>query len=726
MSFDKVKAMRNAERYLSQGKIRAAIGEYKQVVESDPRDFSTMNILGDLCAKNAEINEAVKYFTKVAEHYGNQGFAQKAIAIYNKIARITPESIEISAKLAELHRIKGSVAEARVHYTSVAEEYQRRGKKLEALDAWKSIAELDPNNTDIYLRIADVYKQESQNEEASKSYTEAGLRLANLERHDQALSAFSKAFELSPNDITLLNGMVKSQIALGYSDEASKTLENLIVEQPDNKALKYLLIDCYLDLERPLDAERIVHQLVEREPAEYPKLLELLDIYFKLNDTESATRILLITSEQLLVSGKSENLLNWLNEILIRNPENLEALRLLVRFYSWQRDEGELRIALERLTESARLNDSIDDERYALTQLVVMLPNEPGFAQRLQEINSQHGFVEVASIVNLENAEEEAEEVEEFSTESLFRDDSFENFAIVSDDEESAAPITSFEKFENLYAGEHDFASVSTNGNLPVENAQAQASITFQQNNGQADLKSQQSSNGTKLSLSDERRMQQELESVEFYVAQGYKDLAVKSLDALESEFGSREEFGKYRKQLNGSSPETANETEPSDAFSENQNTPFDPMGAFRDELGLEENAISAADDDYDTHYQLATAYKEMGLLEDAIKEFQDAINMALPDDGTNRFFQCAHLLGFCFMEKQMPNLALMWYRRALETVALTGEEKHALQYEIACAYQAGGDEEKARKYFEQVYVVDVDYRDVSDRLQKLQEKVLQ
>ncbi|MGI9054810.1 MAG: hypothetical protein ACR2F2_03290, partial [Pyrinomonadaceae bacterium] len=116
---------------------------------------------------------------------------------------------------------------------------------------------------------------------------------------------------------------------------------------------------------------------------------------------------------------------------------------------------------------------------------------------------------------------------------------------------------------------------------------------------------------------------------------------------------------------------------------------------------------------------------KEMGLLEDAIKEFQDAINMALPDDGTSRFFQCANLLGFCFMEKQMPNLALMWYRRALETVNLSDDERHALQYEIACAYQAGGDEEKARKYFERVYVVDVDYRDVSERLQNLQEKVL-
>ena len=238
MSFDKIKSMRNAERYLSQGKIRAAIGEYKQIVENDPRDFSTMNMLGDLCAKNSEPTEAVSYFTKVAEHFGNQGFAQKAIAIYNKIARLQPGSLEISVKLADLHRMKGSVAEARVHYTTVAEEYQRRGKKLEALDVWKSIAQLDPNNTDIYLRIADVYRQENQTEEASKSFTEAGLRLASLEQHEQALSAFTKAFELTPNDITLLNGMVKSQIALGFSDDAAKTLENVIAEQPVKQGFK--------------------------------------------------------------------------------------------------------------------------------------------------------------------------------------------------------------------------------------------------------------------------------------------------------------------------------------------------------------------------------------------------------------------------------------------------------------------------------------------------------
>ena len=76
MSFDKTKAMRSAERYLSQGKIRAAISEYKQIVEQDQKDFSTLNMLGDLHVKNSDKKEAIACFFRVADHYGKQGFSQ--------------------------------------------------------------------------------------------------------------------------------------------------------------------------------------------------------------------------------------------------------------------------------------------------------------------------------------------------------------------------------------------------------------------------------------------------------------------------------------------------------------------------------------------------------------------------------------------------------------------------------------------------------------------------
>jgi tetratricopeptide (TPR) repeat protein len=151
MSFDKIKAMKNAERFLSQGKLRSAISEYKKIVDENPKDFSTLNMMGDLYVKNSESKEAVNCYRQVAEHYYGQGFANKAIAIYNKIARLQPDSIEIAERLAQLYQVRGSFAEAREQYTKVAESYQSKGRKLEALEIWKRIAELDPNNTEVYI-----------------------------------------------------------------------------------------------------------------------------------------------------------------------------------------------------------------------------------------------------------------------------------------------------------------------------------------------------------------------------------------------------------------------------------------------------------------------------------------------------------------------------------------------------------------------------------------------
>jgi len=392
MNFDKTKAMRTAERFLSQGKIRAAISEYQRVAENDPKDFSTLNILGDLYVKNSEKQEAVECYTKVAEHYNKQGFSHKAIAIYNKISRLEPNSMEISAKLAQLYQSKGSIAEARVHYVSLAEQYQRKGQKAEALAIWKQIAELDPNNTDIYLKIAENCQQEDQPDDAAKAFTEAGLRLSEQGRFEAAVAAFAKALDIKKNYLRALNGMVKAQIGLGFADEAAKILEGILEEQPYNRDILYLLVDCYLDMNNAAEAEQAVIKLVEQEPANYPKFLDLVKIHLAGNDVDSATRILSMSSEHLLIGGQAEDFLTWTNEILAKNPEQIQALRLLVRYYGWQHDEVELKDTLERLAETAHQNEAIDDERYALSQLVMIAPHDTECAKRLHKLNAEHGF----------------------------------------------------------------------------------------------------------------------------------------------------------------------------------------------------------------------------------------------------------------------------------------------------------------------------------------------
>ena len=231
-----------------------------------------------------------------------------------------------------------------------------------------------------------------------------------------------------------------------------------------------------------------------------------------------------------------------------------------------------------------------------------------------------------------------------------------------------------------------------------------------------------------KLKPADEIKLASEIESIDFYISQGYTDLAEKSLNALVEQFGNRLEIAELQAKLGHTSAPFAAKQTPQPIEVKPIETPkpqvnnSDALSEFRNELGLEEFETEIGND-YETHYDTATAYREMGLLEEAIREFQDAINIAKPNDGTRRFFQCANLLGHCFMEKQMPNLALVWYQRGLETVGLNDDEKQALYYEIALAYEAGEDFAKAVQYFEKIYGENIDYRDVSARLESLKVK---
>ena len=742
MSFDKIKAMRNAERYLSQGKIKAAIGEYKHVADNDLKDFSTLNMLGDLYAKNAQTQDAIACFSRVGEHYGKQGFSQKAIAIYNKIAKLQPNSPEVSAKLAELYQAKGSFVEARIHYVSLAEQFQKGGKKMEALAVWKQLAELDPNNTEVYLKIAESYWQENQKDEAAEAFTEAGVRLAKQGKQEAALTAFSRSLEIRQNDFNALNGFVKAQISLGYSDEAAKALEQILEKQPYNREILFLLVDCHLVTNNPQDAEKAVIRLVEQEPANYLKFLELIEAYLKINDLESAARILSMSSEHLLVGGQSDDFLKRTNEILARNPEQLDGLRLLVRYYGWHRDEGELRQSLERLAEVARLVEAVEDERYALSQLVIMLPHEIGYARRLQEINSQFGFSEemtgsdlpIASVI-----EESSGNGFAFADSSAteFAVDRFGEYQPVSTSTNGANLLES-NGFSQNDAVTFDFPSETIEATVAGEILSETANDPFTEFENTSE-KTEPKKLG-ELSASDEMFLEKELESIEFYVAQGYKDLAVKSLDALEEKFGNRVEISALREQTDDSLQKLAEKTMPQVELVKEEELPenldqnlinevasveeiaqnYDFLNDFRDELGLEESEPAKIGEDFETHFQMATAYKEMGLAEEAIREFQDAINIVSANDGTRRFFQCAHFLGNCFMEKQMPNLALIWYQRALETSNLNDDEKQGIWYELGIAYEAGGDAEKALQTFERIYAVNVDYRDVGERIQNL------
>ena len=125
MGFDKAKSVRAAEKYLAQGKIPAAIQEYERIVGFDPADFNALNTLGDLYSRVENKSDAVACFRRVAEHYREQGFTLKAVAMYKKLTRFTPEDQQTALALASLYEQQGLMVDARQHYLIAAEALNR-------------------------------------------------------------------------------------------------------------------------------------------------------------------------------------------------------------------------------------------------------------------------------------------------------------------------------------------------------------------------------------------------------------------------------------------------------------------------------------------------------------------------------------------------------------------------------------------------------------------------
>ncbi|MEK6374516.1 MAG: tetratricopeptide repeat protein [Acidobacteriota bacterium] len=120
--------------------------------------------------------------------------------------------------------------------------------------------------------------------------------------------------------------------------------------------------------------------------------------------------------------------------------------------------------------------------------------------------------------------------------------------------------------------------------------------------------------------------------------------------------------------------------------------------------------------EDYDTHYNLGIAYKEMGLTDEAIGEFQ------LASKDPKRAVECASMLGLCFLEKGMPQLAIKWYRKGLEMPEISEEEHIGLLYDLGSAYMEVGDTDNAQKAFMEVYGMNSNYREIVTMIKQLED----
>ncbi|HSM93824.1 MAG TPA: tetratricopeptide repeat protein, partial [Anaeromyxobacteraceae bacterium] len=242
----------------------------------------------------------------------------------------------------------------------------------------------------------------------------------------------------------------------------------------------------------------------------------------------------------------------------------------------------------------------------------------------------------------------------------------------------------------------------------------------------------------------EEIDLSDDLEEVDFFVQQGLLEDAREKLEGLAQFYpdhaGVKEKLADLGRREKGGGAVGEPRATPTLIAPAASDESFDIARDLADELGAEAGAVGAEGEDFqfsvedvfsqfkkgveqtvgkedsDTHFDLGIAYREMGLLDAAVEEFETAAK------GNNRRKEvdCFTMIGLCRVAQGDVKAALKAFRRALGSDYLNRDAAKALHFEIGAAYEASGDAEAALYFFQKLARIDPAYRDVGAKVKEL------
>ncbi len=232
MAATREKVIQQAERLVARGKVEAAIREYRKVLADNPRDTNTLNRVGDLYARLERHGEAITLFVRIAEHYTDDGFFVKAIAIYKKIIKLDPTRLDIYERLAELYHRQGLVNEARTQYQVLADYFQKHNDAPAATAICRRMVQLEPGNPSHRARLADLLEQQGAIAEAIGEYRTIAGQLVASGQWEGATRVWEKALDIDPENHELLRDAIQSLRAAGQDGAAARLLAAVTKRNP--------------------------------------------------------------------------------------------------------------------------------------------------------------------------------------------------------------------------------------------------------------------------------------------------------------------------------------------------------------------------------------------------------------------------------------------------------------------------------------------------------------
>ena len=349
MSIDRESALRQAEKLHREGRLDLAIAAYVRLVEAQPRDWNTINMLGDLYLRAGDVDRGVAQFVQIADHLFSEGFFPKAAALYKKTLKAKPDHEHTLLRLAEIAAVQELLADARAYLRKLWELRSERGDERGAADCLVRLATLPQADAETILTGARVSRALGDTEQAVTLFRAAVEELQKAGRDAAALDALGQLVALQPSDIAQRRDLVGRYVAAGQLEQAGLLLD---AETAGHDPVLLLALG-QIQLARKDDAAACatLTRFIAAAPERSADVLRLAGELGRAGEAPRAFTCTEIVVDDAVLRGDWDKAIDVLQQFLVHGP-HLPALEKLVQVAIDAGHEDVLQESRERLAEA--------------------------------------------------------------------------------------------------------------------------------------------------------------------------------------------------------------------------------------------------------------------------------------------------------------------------------------------------------------------------------------
>ncbi len=714
---EKYKILRSAEKHVLSGKVASAIREYQKLLTKEPDEPTLLNTVGDLLLRHNSREEALGYFSRAAEVYLRSGFLVKAIAVFKKIYSLNPSDTAINEKLADLYQRQGLVYEAVKHLSQLVQYYELQNDLSQASLYLERVVEMNPGDPSLQVHLAENLQKRQETAGAFQHYQSAAGLYLNTEQYEDAFQTAQRAIDIDSTDDRMLDTFVSAALRTNRGDLVKALLESQI--QKTGQRVPY---------------EIFLAQILEEEGdrvGAYARFAQIEPIAFG----DSRVR------EGLARTAPVEELLAGSAKGAEARPTPAPGAPQTVSFEPAASGSGLF---------DADIGSGLFAEPAAQGSGVFELDLAKG----------TEDWMGGAAAPTAAPADAQSDSM----------------FEVSGLGEVSSFASTPDARTETGTAGIFDIAGGDT---MPADflwKPPALEPITEEEEEEEVfEEPAAEELPQTELDESPIESLDEALQEADFYLKLGFREEAKKLLERLLHTY-PRDERVRRRAEKVMSIPPELEEAEPAplqlispeeleiDLGQEMDPELFKPEGPAApidlhklsdegeqsdEEAGFDLEVDSALDSlftgdgseapieevlRYDVassssgdeaanpkvHYDLGLAYKEMGLIEDAIQEFQAAVQLLVDPANNPQKILCYSMLANSFLQTGRYSDAMQCAEEGLRVPGQKEFEWKALKYDLCTAQAKQGDNEQAVNGFQEILARDPNYRDVKQRVEHL------